>query len=76
MVLLQDHFPDFHIIFVPACCTGKLQPCDLSLQKPFKAAWNDYGLLYVQHVISEQEKAGVPFKNMVIDLSLPVSEQL
>jgi hypothetical protein len=30
-------YPSYHLVFVPAGCTGKAQPADVGLQRPFKA---------------------------------------
>jgi len=35
MFLRQQH-PNIHLVFVPACCTSKLQVADVILQRPFK----------------------------------------
>ena len=33
---LAVEYPYMKLLFVPAGCTSKLQPCDVALQKPFK----------------------------------------
>jgi len=33
---MKQKYPQFKLIFVPARCTGEIQPCDLFVQRPFK----------------------------------------
>ena len=35
-MFLRTQHPRIHLVFVPANCTSKLQPADVSLQRPFK----------------------------------------
>lgn len=34
---IREKYPWLHLLFVPANCTSKLQPCDVAVQRPFKA---------------------------------------
>lgn len=34
---MQENYPHFYLAFVPARCTGELQPCDVLIQRTFKA---------------------------------------
>lgn len=34
---IRRRYPWLHLLFVPANCTSKLQPCDVAVQRPFKA---------------------------------------
>lgn len=69
---VERSFPWMHLLFVPACCTSKFQPCDLSLQKAFKSAWTDLGILHILRQIDKQQEAGVAPEEIDIDLRVQV----
>lgn len=73
LTFVERSFPWLHVLFVPACCTGKFQPCDLSLQKAFKVCWTDLGMLHICHQIRQQEEAGIPPSDIEIDMRVQVS---
>ena len=33
---MEKAYPNYHLVFIPAGCTGKAQPADVALQRPFK----------------------------------------
>ena len=64
---LKTTHPQYHVVFVPAGCTGKAQPADVVLQRPLK---HQFGLLYTMYTTQEimlQLKVGAKPEEITVD---------
>jgi len=51
---MKEHHPDFHIVFIPACCTGKAQPADVVMQRPLKCEITNQFLQWTTEIMTAQ----------------------
>jgi len=58
-MLLRTHYPNIHLVFVPANCTSKLQVADVALQRPFKVAIRKSFYAWAAKQVSEQLESGL-----------------
>ena len=47
---VATYYPNYHLVFVPAGCTGKAQPADVVLQRPLK---HQFSSLYTEWTTSQ-----------------------
>jgi hypothetical protein len=74
---LRETYSWIHVLFVPANCTGRMQPCDLSLQLAAKRALKDIGMLWITNLVIRllevyDEAAAEARPPIVIDLRTSV----
>ena len=63
-------YPTYHLVFVPAGCTGKAQPADVGLQRPFKTAIRHAFTSYLSDLIQHTVKGGKAPSEVKIDTTL------
>ena len=63
MEWMKLHYPNYHIIFVPAGCTGVAQPADVILQRPLKHEYKNQYTNWATEQMMESLKAGVKPSN-------------
>ena len=51
---MKEQHPDYHVVFIPAGCTGKAQPADVVLQRPLKCEVTNQFLQWTTEMITEQ----------------------
>ena len=71
-------YPTYHLVFVPAGCTGKAQPADVILQRPFKAGTrvkNDF-TRWMTTEIHLLVKGGAAPSAVKVDTGLPLLKPL
>ena len=61
-----------HQVFVPASCSGELQPLDLSVNDEFKALMKDSLSRWYAHNIKEALDQGESLDNMKVDLGASI----
>ena len=54
---LREHHPDYHVVFIPAGCTGKAQPADVVLQRPLKCGITNQFLQWTTEMLTAQLKS-------------------
>jgi hypothetical protein len=68
---MRRNRPQYSLIFVPARCTGELQPCDLFLQRPFKLCitneYNKWSSEQIQICLNE----GKSINQLKLDHGMP-----
>ena len=65
-----------HQVFVPASCTGELQPLDLSVNDEFKALMKDSFSRWYAHEIKEALDQGENLNNVKVDLRASIIKPL
>ena len=73
---IKQTYPTFHVVFVPAGCTGKAQPADVILQRSFK---HEITKQYTQWVMTETEtliKTGIDPELIRIECGLGIVKPL
>jgi hypothetical protein len=50
---MRETYPWIVLVFVPACCTGKLQICDTVINYPFKHRGKQLAVAYVCYQVKE-----------------------
>jgi DDE superfamily endonuclease len=69
--------PDYHIVFIPAGCTGKAQPADVIMQRPFKCEISNRFLQWTTDTLAAQLQAGTDdIPDLMIDKRMPVLKPL
>jgi hypothetical protein len=63
-------YPRYHLVFVPAGCTGKAQPADVGLQRPFKHAIKKAFTAWLTEQIHHTVKGGKAPSEVKIDAGL------
>ena len=53
---MREKYPSIRLLFVPANCTGKMQPCDLAGQRELKGGLRAYGSRYCAVSVREAYK--------------------
>ena len=56
---MAEAYPSYHLAFIPAGCTGKAQPADVGLQRPFKHGITDAFTRWLSAEIHNLVKGGV-----------------
>lgn len=51
---MKEQHPDYHIVFIPAGCTGKAQPADVVLQRPLKCEITNQFLQWTSEMLTAQ----------------------
>jgi hypothetical protein len=51
---MRQQHPDYHIVFIPAGCTGKAQPADVVLQRPLKCEISNQFLQWTTDILTAQ----------------------
>ena len=54
---MKEQHPDYHIVFIPAGCTGKAQQADVVLQRPLKCDITNQFLQWTTEMVTEQLSA-------------------
>lgn len=75
-VLDALHGANIRTIFVPACCTGELQPLDLSGNKEFKEAIKDCFIEFYADKVSAAMRDGKHPDDINIDLKMTAMKPL
>src|SRR3569833_588379 len=73
---LKKEAPQTKLHYIPANCTGRLQPADVGLQKPFKDGARD---CFAQYILSEtqlQRAAGVAVADCRMSLKMSAVKPL
>jgi len=70
LIWLAEHYPTFHVVFVPAGCTGKAQPADVLLQRPFKHEISNCYSKWITACVTEMRKSGSNVEDIRIDTSI------
>lgn len=60
---MSETHPEICLLFVPARCTTKLQPCDVVIQRPFKCAVHHFFMNFCVNKIRRQMAGGVSAKS-------------
>jgi hypothetical protein len=75
-VWMKANYPKYHLVYVPAGCTGVAQPADVILQRPFKAgvvnAFNHWMTYKIHHLI----KGGAAPSEVKVDSGMTVMKPL
>ena len=67
---LEAEFPWLHTIFVPGGLTGKMQPCDVGIQRPLKLDLKRSCLADMVDETRQYLKSGIDSKNIVLDKTI------
>ena len=67
---MDKAYPDYHRVFVPAGCTGKAQPADVVLQRPFKNHITNAFNTWMTDEIHLTVKGGVAPQDVRVDTGL------
>lgn len=67
---MSNNHPNIVIIYVPAGCTSKLQPCDVIVQRPLKCQYQRQYHDWAIAQISAQFSAGVTPQSSRVDLAV------
>ncbi|KAL3677747.1 hypothetical protein R1sor_020703 [Riccia sorocarpa] len=67
---MQREFPFIHLVYVPAGCTAKLQPCDVILQRPLKAGFQREYAAWAVKSLTQQMSMGEMPRDDRSDLSI------
>ena len=59
---------NIHQVFVPASCTGELQPLDLSVNYEFKALMKDSFVRWYAHEVKTALDGGTSLEKVKVDL--------
>jgi hypothetical protein len=51
---MREQHPDYHIVFIPAGCTGKAQPADVVLQRPLKCGITNQFQQWTTEMLTQQ----------------------
>ena len=49
---MKNEHPDFHVVFIPAGCTGKAQPADVVVQRPLKCEITNQYLQWTTEILT------------------------
>ena len=71
---LRDNI--IHQVYIPACCTGELQPLDLSVNDEFKAIMKDNFSRWYAHEVQEALDSGKQLDEISIDLKASMIKSL
>ena len=71
---MADRYPNIRLLFVPANCTGRMQPADLAGQREMKCCLRAIGTLYATVQVREQFKKldGLPEEEKVAKIKAGV----
>ena len=69
-------YPRYHLVYVPAGCTGKAQPADVGLQRPFKHAITNAFTNWLSDQIHYTVKGGKAPSEVKIDTRLSTLKPL
>jgi hypothetical protein len=67
---MKDNYPHYLLVFVPARCTGEMQPCDLFVQRPFKHEITQQFNTWLSNLVVTQLKQGVAVKDISLEFGL------
>jgi len=67
---LKEKYPEYGFVFIPANCTGVMQPADVLLQRPLKHEFRNQYTEWTTQQIRNQIKAGTERKLVNIDTDL------
>ena len=73
---MKKAYPAYHLVFVPAGCTGKAQPADVILQRPFKAGIVNEFTRWMTTEIHLLVKGGAAPSDVKVDTGLPLLKPL
>ena len=65
-----------HQVFVPAACTGELQPLDLSVNDEFKALMKDSFARWYAHEVETALDGGASLEKVEVDLKASLIKPL
>jgi len=60
---MKTNYPRYHVVFVPAGCTGVAQPADVILQRPLKHGYKNQYTDWTTQQMMDSLKAGVKPEN-------------
>ncbi|KAL2650510.1 hypothetical protein R1flu_018638 [Riccia fluitans] len=69
---LKEYHPNILLLFVLANCTSKLQPCDVAVQRPFKAAVHHQFAEFSIKWIADKLGANITPTEIILETSMPV----
>jgi hypothetical protein len=74
---MREERPHYHIVFIPAGCTGKAQPADVIMQRPFKCEISKRFLQWTTETLTSQLKTNISeIPDLLIDKRMPVLKPL
>jgi hypothetical protein len=73
---MKSNYPRYHLVFVPAGCTGKAQPADVMLQRPFKGQVMYSFTAWMSNQISVLVNTGSDPDTLKVDTSLSTLKPL
>jgi hypothetical protein len=73
---LSSTYPTFRVVFIPAGCTGKAQPADVLLQKPFKTEISNCYTQWMVQQVGKLLAAGVEASNIRVDTGVTLLKPL
>jgi hypothetical protein len=67
---LKEKYPNIFLLYVPANCTSCLQPCDVILQRPFKASIQRGFTEFAIMELTKQLKEDISAATVVLDTTI------